>query len=380
LVGENPDFDYQKDGDASGSEKDAEGTKEVKPEIGGEVGDGKEVTGKENSAESKADDVKDEEEAIGFNDKQQTSLEAADEGPLKDDDQAEREGEVDDPVVETEAAAIDRILNLINEAEDDEPVIPEEPIAEPKEDVDEKCCKEESEIEVPESDHDDAVEDTDYSEGEGDAPAGVDEAMDNIDYYLDALEEAEALEEIEVKADNITEEDDAAEREGEVKHDDKNVEGVKQEVPAAAVEGDVKKDPIEDTCDCGEREGTIKHDEKNIEGVKTPAVPVTLEASDDFVDSLLDDLDSDDDLIDLVDAELVVDDSVKTDGETNNDIKVDEAAKVDKKAEELIDDPDDEDIEAIDSNDVPADADDYEYELDDDELIDAVDQGIDVLL
>ena len=57
MVGENPDFDYQKDGDASGSEKDAEGTKDIKPEIGGEVGDGKEVSGKENSAESNAHDV-----------------------------------------------------------------------------------------------------------------------------------------------------------------------------------------------------------------------------------------------------------------------------------------------------------------------------------
>ena len=63
MVGENPDFDYQNDGDASYSEKDAEGTKEVKPEIGGEVGDGKEVSGKENSAEANAHDDKDEAEA-----------------------------------------------------------------------------------------------------------------------------------------------------------------------------------------------------------------------------------------------------------------------------------------------------------------------------
>ena len=76
MVGENPDFDYQKDGDASGSEKDAEGTKDIKPEIGGEVGDGKEVSGKENSAESQAyDDKKEIDDAIGLNDKEQIKLE-----------------------------------------------------------------------------------------------------------------------------------------------------------------------------------------------------------------------------------------------------------------------------------------------------------------
>ncbi len=77
MVGDNPDFDYQKDGDAAGSEKDAEGTKDIKPEIGGEVGDGKEVSGKENSAESQAhDDTKEVDNAIGLTDKQQVELEA----------------------------------------------------------------------------------------------------------------------------------------------------------------------------------------------------------------------------------------------------------------------------------------------------------------
>ena len=118
MVGENPDFDYQNDGDASYSEKDAEGTKEVKPEIGGEVGDGKEVSGKENSAEANAHDDKDEAEAIGLNDKQQVKLEDAAEGPLEDDDKAEREGEVSDTAIETEAATIDTLLNMLEESDD----------------------------------------------------------------------------------------------------------------------------------------------------------------------------------------------------------------------------------------------------------------------
>ena len=118
MVGENPDFDYQNDGDASYSEKDAEGTKEVKTEIGGEVGDGKEVSGKENSVEADAHDDKDEAEAIGLNDKQQVKLEDAAEGPLEDDDKAEREGEVSDTAIETEAATIDTLLNMLEESDD----------------------------------------------------------------------------------------------------------------------------------------------------------------------------------------------------------------------------------------------------------------------
>ena len=117
MVGENPDFDYQNDGDASYSEKDAEGTKEVKPEIGGEVGDGKEVSGKENSAEANAHDDKDEAEAIGLNDKQQVKLEDAAEGPLEDDDKAEREGEVSDTAIETEATAMDTLLSMLEESD-----------------------------------------------------------------------------------------------------------------------------------------------------------------------------------------------------------------------------------------------------------------------
>ena len=397
LVGENPDFDYQKDGDASGSEKDAEGTVEKDLEVGGEVGDGKEVTGKENSAESKADDVKDEEEAIGVGDKQQTSLEAAEEGPLEDDDVAEREGEVPDTAVSTEEAAIDALLGFLNESDEEEDDVESSEDDVPAEEVaDEKCCKETNEVEVPEGESDD---DVDYSEGEADKPVGesfesllgslnesdeecgdsdeevdpaeeeepVDEA---IDFLLNALDEAD---EVEVE-DNLTGADDAEKREGEV-DDTKNVEAVKQEIPVASVEKDNNEDPIADDCDTAAREGEVKADD-NVEGVKTAAVGAALEGSD-FVDTLLAELDDDDDLISAVDAEEVVADDIKTDGTSNNDIEVKEAAEV---AEELLEDPDDEDIEAIDSNDEPTNSDDYEYELDDDELIDAVDKGIDALI
>ena len=46
LVGENPDFDYPNDEKGS----DFENSKDKPVEIGGEVGDGKEVSGKENSS------------------------------------------------------------------------------------------------------------------------------------------------------------------------------------------------------------------------------------------------------------------------------------------------------------------------------------------
>ena len=52
MVGENPDFDYPNDEVGSNYED----SKDRKIEVGGEVGDGKEVSGKEKSAEAQAYD------------------------------------------------------------------------------------------------------------------------------------------------------------------------------------------------------------------------------------------------------------------------------------------------------------------------------------
>ena len=106
---EDKDDAEQREGKSTPDKEGMEGTSSKKPEIGGEVGDGKEVSGKENSAESNAHDVtKDIEDAIGTTDKQQTSLkEDSAEGPLEDDDEAEREGKVSDTSVETEGACAD---------------------------------------------------------------------------------------------------------------------------------------------------------------------------------------------------------------------------------------------------------------------------------
>lgn len=95
-TGPDPEDVYQKDGDGSNDDP-AEGSKDEDLEVGGEVGDGKEVSGKEDSAESKADEVTpDIKKAIG---------ESSD--PLTDDDEAERAGKEpkDIGTVNTEATA-----------------------------------------------------------------------------------------------------------------------------------------------------------------------------------------------------------------------------------------------------------------------------------
>ena len=50
----------------------------------------------------------------------------------------------------------------------------------------------------------------------------------------------------------------------------------------------------------------------------------------------------------------------------------------DKISDELIDDQDDKDIEAIEGEDIPAEDPNIDYDYDDDELIDAVIDGIDL--
>ena len=85
-VGDKPDFDYPNDEVGS----DYEGTDDDDLEIGGEIGDGKEVSGKENSAESQAyDDTKEVDDSIGLNDTQQTKLEAFDLLSLMEEEEVE---------------------------------------------------------------------------------------------------------------------------------------------------------------------------------------------------------------------------------------------------------------------------------------------------
>ena len=366
MVGENPDFDYQNDGDASYSEKDAEGTKEVKPEIGGEVGDGKEVSGKENSAEANAHDDKDEAEAIGLNDKQQIKLEDAGEGPLEDDDQAEREGEVSDTAIETEATTIDTLLNMLEESDDpiqdcddsaqrdgkctgvsdtegkNTEVIgaanagdsKEDPIADPK-------CPNDGDVR--------AGADTGIKDTEGVKTHVVGAALESGEEPEDKEEEVEESMTLSDELLSMLEADEEEPEEGapEESTDEKSCKESSEE--EADKPEDVPEQSTEEKC-CNE--------------------------ADDYLDSLLKDIDDEDeDLIDVIArGAAVVPNDVKTNGTDNSDIK--EAA--DKISDELIDDQDDNDIEAIEGEKIPAEDPNIDYDYNDDELIDAVINGIDL--
>jgi hypothetical protein len=460
MVGENPDFEYQDD-DSNAPE---EGTKEDKLEVGGEVGDGKEVSGKENSAESDAYDTSDEEDAIGFNDKQQRAMEGtmyedAAEGPLEDDDPAEREGEVSDDVVETEASLLDLL-------EDTDPI----------EDTDDADSRDGKDTGVDDTegkntevlgasivgdvskdvliDLDDAdardgkdtgVDDTegvkshvvgaaleaedilrDLMEAEeenkdsGDVGNESDEEVEKDEKVSEATDEEEntqeekddapdedaeesckesapdvsTSEDIKVSLEStlldlLEDTDDADARDGKDTGVD-DTEGKNTEVLGASINGDSNEDPIKDPkCpnDSDVRDGSTTGDTKDVEGVNTHVVGAALEA-DDFVDDLLDDLDGDDDLIASLDNEVVVSDKIKQQITDDADIEVKESADSlldlleETEAEKLTDpkeEDDDADIEAVDNDEIVDTSDtEYDYEYEDDELIDAVANGLDL--
>ena len=374
MVGENPDFEYQNDGDASGSEKDAEGTKEVKPEIGGEVGDGKEVSGKENSAESHADDTKKEEEAIGMNDKQQVKLEDAAEGPIEDDDKAEREGEVSDTAVETEAAYIDSLLSMLES---------EDPIADGECPNDgDKRAGDTDKVEDIEGVKSEVLGATVKGSAKKEDPIADGECPNDGDKRAGDTDKVEDIEGVETHvvaaALEATDEDQTTE-EGDPGDTDAPEEGTEEcckeslDISAdilAMLEAD-EEDPIADKDDAEQREGKADKVE-DTEGVESHVVGAALEAND-YVDDLLASLDDedDDDILALA-GEPVVPDSVKNNGANNADIEIKEASE----ADELVDDEDDDaDIEAIDKEKIPAEDPNIEYDYDDDELIDAVING-----
>lgn len=456
MVGEKPDFDYQKDGDAAYDLKDAEGTKDENLEIGGEVGDGKVVSGKEDSAMSNAYEVtKKIEDAIGANDKQQTSLESAefllkmledanDEGPLYNNDPEARTGGKEDAPYkdeyETEAAdaddggedgnaeddnAPDSSSDECNESTDYLLSLLEEEDALPDEGSDTNDAAEknaEKEVEEGANSEDQLcpdcgknpckckcdpltdIDDTEAREGKTcakatDAPE-VEKVQEVSDYLLAMLE----------GEDPIQDADDADMRDGSAKRSTSDVEGVGTDVIGAALDGDTGKDNFEDNCDCAEREGDIKHstsdvegvkthvvgsalesanddeddaemregkadrDDKNIEGVDTKDFGAALDEASDDVDELLAAIEDDDDvdLEDLIDTDYVVDDDVHQTGSHDAEIKTNESADID----ELVADSDDDDIKEVQDN--TGSEIDVEYNEDDDELIDAVMNGLQI--
>ena len=416
---EDKDDAEQREGKSTPDKEGMEGTSSKKPEIGGEVGDGKEVSGKENSAESNAHDVtKDIEDAIGTTDKQQTSLkEDSAEGPLEDDDEAEREGKVSDTAVETEGACADGECDgKATEVEDekcqkessapdlsdagDDVSISEGIIAKIKDKrAAKKAAKKEAskELEDGNDEEDDAdVEEVKNSKKDKEAVkeahmmsiinakrAQVNEAKEQaitdelLEQVLNEMTEEElnndnVLEvaklavsklraQCEAAADTLTDQDDADQRDGKASVDNKNIEGVKSDVIGDSIKGSANSDEIADKCDTGKRDGKITGDTTDVEGVSTKVVGAALE-SDLNIDDLMS---SDDELIDLVvdDDEKVVPDSVKE-------------ASEEKSGEKLVADiapeVDDEDIDLIKNNKVEDDDEgvEVEYSYEDDELID----------
>lgn len=267
---------YQKDGDAAYDLKDAEGVVDKKPEIGGEVGDGKEVSGKENSAESKAhDDTKEVDQAIGLTDKKQTSLESGEiaqcngdcesvpskaENPIEEDDAKERAGEeVPVGVIATES--------------------------------------DEAEVDI------DIKDDNNNQADPGDTDEATNESVDEMDIDIILSEEFE-----------VAQKEDEEARNGKVDPDDvKNVEGVKQEVIDKETKGEANKDAIKDTCDTAARDGKAPTDTQDVEGVSTKVIGAALEANDN-VDDLIND---DDELVDIVLSDEVVPDSIRDSGSAN---------------------------------------------------------------
>ena len=450
MVGEKPDFDYQKDGDAAYDLKDAEGTKDKKPEIGGEVGDGKEVSGKEDSAMSNAYEVtKKIDDAIGANDKQQLSLESDvldllkeeddqysndDKSPIADDDAAFRSGEKEQSTGEDQNVeeTTDYLLSMLedadevasDDADDEVPTGSEDECGalckeSGEEDLCPECGKNPCECSKNEGCECDPLTDLPDEEARAgatcakatDAPEvdKVEEAF--IDNMLDLLNEEDSpiddeddakmrdgsadrddknvegvgtedlgaslestlLDLLNEEDDPITDQDDSKMRDGSAKRPTGDVEGVGTDVIGASINGDSSKDPIEDTCDCGERQGAIKHSTSDVEGVGTKVVGAALES--DNVDDLLAAVEDDDDVdIDaVIDVDDVVGDEVQQDGSNNAEIKTNEAAS---NIDDIVTDIDDDDIKEVEDN-TGSDAE-IEYSEDDDDLINAVMNGLDI--
>lgn len=313
MIGEKPDADYQKDGEDC-TLKDAEGTKDTDLEVGGEVGDGKEVSGKENSAESHAHDE------IDLNvDKKTMTLEADGEGPLEDDDEAARAGETSDTAVSTEEVSeslLDKLAeSIIAKLQDQN--------EEKKEDI---------------NDDDKDIEEI---------------AKENA-----ACKDCQC---------------DASEREGSVKHDTQNVEGKSTDVMGASVKGDSNSDPINLKLDDEDYRDGKSNGVKDTEGVSVKVVGAAQESGD--IDKEMDDEELVDLVIDDELNNRIIPDSVQHSDDANEiDIKLesDESELVSKS-----EDDDEVDIELIDKDEFNADDQelDIDYDDDDDKLIDAVING-----
>ena len=329
-IPEDEKYNAEKNGDQAATEKQANGVKKDPLEVGGEVGDGKEVSGKQNSAEAQAHDDKEESEAIGANDKQQTQLEDASEGPLEDDDPAERAGEVSDTAVNTESvdetALAESIIAKIKQKKEEKAADKE---AEKDEKSDKKDDKSEAQNEGCEGGDCGATESEDEcgaacAAGSDDSGEKVEEsAQDKLGAKIQAALEAklaaqkeadelimnEVLESMtveELQAENAQElvqqkinaVKEALVDKTAVKNMIKTSKVGKKEVgevckacghnPCTCKSTNEATDPIADTCDNAEREGKVDKDTKNVEGVKTDVMGDSITGNGAMDDPIID--------------------------------------------------------------------------------------------
>jgi len=194
---------------------------------------------------------------------EEITLEDAAEGPLEDDDVAEREGETDDLAVETESA-IDSLLDMLNESDD--------PIADPE-------CPNDSDVR-----------------------AGADAGVDNTEGVEQEVPGAAV--DGENKEDPIEDTDDAEAREGKDAGVD-NTEGVDTKPVGAALEA--ADDFIDDLLDALNGEETITG--LDDEEIVPKAVVQDLTHDGDIkvneaaAEEVLEDDDQDDEDIEAIDSE-----------------------------------------------------------------------------
>ena len=247
-----------------------EGSKDVDPEIGGEVGDGKEVSGKEKSAESEAHDM----EKLSSETAKQTAMQKAME-------------------------------------------ISAQKFADKKEDP--ACCKENAEYEG----YEELIEAVVTGFMSADEIMSEDAskiAIATADYLIKECEDAEA-------------------RDGKVDQDNKgNVEGVKTEVIDKQTKGAANEDPIADDCDQAARDGEVKPDTQNVEGIANRIIGAAMEAASGDIDKEMD-AQNPDTAIEKMDKDIVPD-SVRDNTDANkidDDIKnTQECAQVEDAYKQLI--------------------------------------------
>lgn len=416
-IPEDEKYNAEKNGDQAATPAQANGVKDAPLVKGGELGNNSMTP---DSAEAHAyDDTKKINDAIGANDSQQTRLkEDASEGPLEDDDEAERAGETSDTAINTESV-INAVKNRritseslgakIKNALDKRAVLEQQAYDMIVDKVIESMSSEELQSENVQEIIEDKVDavkarilETAEAEGQvcpdcGKNPCecAVNEDTDPIadkcdcglrdgDIKLSSDNTEGVGQDIPGKAidgsgssdkgDSIIDLDDEDAREGEVQNDKNKVEGVDTKVVGAALEAVMDKileemDPIEDLDDTDARDGEIAPDQKNnTEGKDQDVIGAALET----VEDLLSDVgDKDDiDLESISNNDKIVPDDIR---ESFSYSFLDEESQLDKLTSDE-DDVDDLDIEAIDNNDDGSDPD-LNYAYDDDELIDLVASG-----